>query len=254
MNTNPKTLQTEFAHITGALIGAVAVFEVLYWYYFKTQGAVDLAFLNRIFAWDGVILLLLVLLIGPLCRPFTVFRKLIHTRKYLGLAAAALGFVHFLVTYIFLADRFPAATLIKNWPAPLMGLIALIIFYFLAAISNRWSLAIFGPGPWWRTQHWGVRIAFLLIYLHVLLAKKGLWIRYFDGKTDMTTPPLSLILFGAMTLVLLIRIGFLFVKYEHPGIHPAPLSNPIPLTSSPAPIQPNESTQQSISQREEVKV
>ena len=247
MNTNPKSLTLELAHITGALVTSVAVFEGLYWYYWRTQGAVDLTFVNRIFAWDAVILLLLVLLIGPLCRFFAFFRKLIHTRKYLGLAAAALGFVHFLVTYIFLADRFPAAALIKNWPAPLMGLLALIIFYFLTAISNRWSLMIFGPGAWWRIQHWGVRIAFVFLYLHVLLAKKSLWVRYLDGKTDMATPPLSLILFGVMSAVLLIRIGFLFVKYEHPGIHPEPSVNVIPLASSSTPIQPNESTQQSTS-------
>ena len=86
MNTNPKTLQTEFTHITGALVTSVAVFEGLYWYYWRTQGAVDLTFVNRIFAWDAVILLLLVLLIGPLCRFFAFFRKLIHTRKYLCFA------------------------------------------------------------------------------------------------------------------------------------------------------------------------
>ncbi len=249
MNTNPNSRQTEFAHVTGALIGAVAVFEGLYWYYFSTQGAVNLIFLNKVFAWDSVILLMIVLLIGPLSRFLTFFRKLIHTRKYLGLAAAALGFVHFFITYFLLSDRFPAATLIKNWPAPLMGLTALIIFYFLTAISNRWSLAIMGPEIWWRIQHWGVRIAFLLIYGHVLFAKKSDWLRYWDGKTNLSAPPLSLILFGAMTVVLLIRIGFLFAKFEHPGSHPEQKrANVIPLPPTSAVIKPNEATQQSTNQ------
>lgn len=232
---NQEQLDSEATHVVGALVVGTAFFEALFWYYnWSTHGAVTLFYLNKVFAWTATALVMLVLLIGPLCIIASGARRLLHTRKYLGLLGGVLGLVHAIITIFFLQSRFGWDHFMEDWLPFVLGLGAALVYLYLVLVSNRWSLRSFGPAVWWNVQRWGIRVAFLLTYLHILFAKEEFWRRWYTTHKPSPTIPLSLILFGVMSVILLIRLILLIT---HPRVtEPAkPTSNPNPIMPSPVP-------------------
>ena len=125
-------------------------------------------------------LLHLILLIGPLARLNRHFLPLLYNRRHMGVSMFVLALVHVVFSLIqfhalgnrpilvsvFLSN--PNYTLFAGFPFELLGLIAFVILFLMAASSHDFWLKNLSPKIWKRL-HMGVYFAYALLVGHVLL-------------------------------------------------------------------------------------
>ena len=181
-------------------------------YLFFRRGYFDLYISNKIYAGVAAILLGMVLLLGPLGRLFSFADNYVHYRKELGIIAFILAVIHGVVSLFFLPARFPLSSYIGalNWPF-IFGLVATVFLIAIFFISNEKAMLMIGGKTWWRIQNWGIRIAFILVMLHVFIMKWGSWIKWYraGGSAELVHPewPGAGLLVGwFMAFVLFIRL------------------------------------------------
>lgn len=136
--------------------------------------------LIRAFGTCAILLLHIVLIIGPLCRLSPRFLPLLYNRRHLGvttflvgaLHAAlsifqfhALGTVNPFVSILVSNTRYAS---IADFPFQVLGLIALVILFLMAATSHDFWLNNL-TAPVWKTLHTLVYVAYALLIGHVLL-------------------------------------------------------------------------------------
>jgi nitrite reductase/ring-hydroxylating ferredoxin subunit/DMSO/TMAO reductase YedYZ heme-binding membrane subunit len=130
---------------------------------------------------SGAFLLLnVVLCIGPLCRLDPRFLPLLYTRRHLGVTTFLLGLFHGafgLVQFHSLGDVDPFVSLftsnrnfgsLVDFPFQLLGFVALIILFLMAATSHDFWLRNLTP-PVWKALHMSVYVAYALLVAHVTL-------------------------------------------------------------------------------------
>lgn len=159
----------------------LAVFEVATHLVFAPgQAMTEVQILMRAFGTCAFGLLTLILAIGPLARLSTQFLPLLYNRRHLGVACFLVALVHAtlaLVWYQGFSDVNPfLALLISNprytslggFPFEILGAVALLVLYVMAATSHDfWNNNL---GPWlWKTLHMLVYGAFALLVAHVAL-------------------------------------------------------------------------------------
>src|SRR5262245_36341450 len=128
--------------------------------------------LIRAFGTLAFVLLHVILSIGPACRLDARWLPLLYNRRHLGvtmflvaLAHATLGTVQFHA----LGDVPPLVSLLGGDPGfQTLGLIALVILFFMAATSHDFWLANLSA-PVWKSLHMGVYVAYGLLVAHVAL-------------------------------------------------------------------------------------
>lgn len=208
--------QYQFQQYGAALAVAMLLFAVLSVYLFFRRGYYDLYIANKIFAGVAALLLGLVLLIGPLSRLFSFPDRYVQYRKELGIIAFFLAMTHGLISLFFLPSKFPLSGFLRtlNWPF-VFGLTAVIVLVAIFIISNDRAMNALGREKWWRWQYLGVRLAFILILLHVFVMKWGGWVNWYQGggSSDLVHPewPGAGLLVGwFMTFVVLIRLTEFF--------------------------------------------
>jgi nitrite reductase/ring-hydroxylating ferredoxin subunit/DMSO/TMAO reductase YedYZ heme-binding membrane subunit len=128
----------------------------------------------------AMLLLHVVLSIGPLARLDSRFLPLLYNRRHLGVtmfltAAAhggfslmqfhAFGNVNPLVSVLVSNGRFDS---LSQFPFQILGLLALVILFLMAATSHDFWLANLSA-PVWKTLHMFVYVAYGLLVLHVVL-------------------------------------------------------------------------------------
>lgn len=134
----------------------------------------------RAFGTGAFLLLHVILCIGPLCRLDARFLPLLYNRRHLGVAmfflAAAHG-VFSVVQFHALGDASPLVSLLSSnprfhsvaqFPFELLGVVALLILFLMAATSHDFWLHTLSPQTWKRL-HMLVYFAYALISAHVLL-------------------------------------------------------------------------------------
>ncbi len=136
--------------------------------------------LIRGFGTCGLILLHVVLLIGPLCRFSPLFLPLLYNRRHLGVTTFfigafhgvfsiiqfhALGVINPIVSVLVNNTRFGS---VPDFPFQLLGLVALIILFLMAATSHDFWLKNLSA-PVWKTLHTLVYVAYALLVAHVAL-------------------------------------------------------------------------------------
>lgn len=136
--------------------------------------------LIRAFGTCALLLLHIVLIIGPLCRLSPRFLPLLYNRRHLGVTTFfvaavhggfsifqfhALGSVNPFVSLLASNTRFAS---IADFPFQVLGLIALIILFLMAATSHDFWLNNL-TAPVWKTLHTLVYAAYALIVGHVAL-------------------------------------------------------------------------------------
>jgi nitrite reductase/ring-hydroxylating ferredoxin subunit/DMSO/TMAO reductase YedYZ heme-binding membrane subunit len=138
------------------------------------------ALLIRAFGTAAFLLLHVVLSIGPLCRLDPRFLPLLYNRRHLGVTTFLLGAVHglfSLVQFHALGDVNPLVSLLSSntrfdslpqFPFQILGLLALLVLFFMAATSHDFWLKNFSP-PVWKALHMLVYVAYGLLVLHVTL-------------------------------------------------------------------------------------
>lgn len=150
----------------------------------------------------ALLMLHIVLAIGPLCRLDSQFLPLLYNRRHLGVATFLIGAAHGLFAsfqFHALGDTNPAVSLLTSntrfdsvaeFPFQLLGLIALLILFLMAATSHDFWLHALSPSVW-KSLHMLVYVAYALLIGHVTL-----------GALQSETNPLlaSVLATGAVTL------------------------------------------------------
>jgi nitrite reductase/ring-hydroxylating ferredoxin subunit/DMSO/TMAO reductase YedYZ heme-binding membrane subunit len=128
----------------------------------------------------AILLLHIVLIIGPLCRLSPKFLPLLYNRRHLGVTTFLVGSVHAglsifqfhalgtinpFVSILVSNTRFFS---IADFPFQVLGLIALIILFFMAVTSHDFWLNNL-TAPVWKTLHTLVYVAYALLIAHVAL-------------------------------------------------------------------------------------
>jgi methionine sulfoxide reductase heme-binding subunit len=152
--------------------------------------------LIRGFGTCAILLLHIVLIIGPLCRLSPKFLPLLYNRRHLGVTTFltsavhgglsifqfhALGSINPFVSILVGNTRYAS---IADFPFQVLGLIALIILFLLAATSHDFWLNNL-TAPVWKTLHALVYVAYALLIGHVAL-----------GVLQAETSPVLSILLG----------------------------------------------------------
>ena len=136
--------------------------------------------LIRGFGSCAFLLLNVVLCIGPLCRLDSRFLPLLYNRRHLGVTTFLLGLFHgalSLFQFHALGDSDPFVSLftanrnfssLAEFPFQLLGFLALIILFLMAATSHDFWLRNLTP-PVWKALHMLVYVAYGLLVAHVTL-------------------------------------------------------------------------------------
>ena len=136
----------------------------------------------------ALLLLQVILSIGPLARLDPRFLPLLYNRRHLGVALFVLALVHgvfSLIQFHALGNENPLVSVftayqddyrlwsqnrvnLSHFPFEPFGVLALGIFFLLAATSHDFWLRQLGPS-FWKTLHLGVYLAYGLVLAHVAL-------------------------------------------------------------------------------------
>lgn len=136
--------------------------------------------LGRAFGTCAIILLHVILCIGPLARISPRFAPLLYNRRHMGVAAFVLMVAHgFVLTALYhsLHPIDPFVTLLAGnqnyqslsaFPFQILGLLALIIFFLMAATSHDFWQSVLSARVW-KSIHMLVYVAYALIVGHIAL-------------------------------------------------------------------------------------
>src|SRR3989344_7482123 len=218
-----------------AILAALPIFATLSVYLFLRRGYYDLYIANKAFGSAGLIVIGIVLLISPLSRLYQRFDTWISYRKELGIVGFALALAHTIISLFLLPNTFTFAsffkfTSINRGLVPfLFGLSGILLLTTLTILSLDRITAKLKKETWWRWQYWGVRIAALLLFLHLVVMKYPGWISWFvQGGSDELArpfmPPGSLFAGSFGLFFLLVRL------IEFAGAKVARVATPILFT------------------------
>lgn len=147
------------------------------------------------------IMLHVILLIGPMARLNPLFLPLLYNRRHLGVSMFLMAAVHGIFSIIqfhALGDMNPIASIflsnthygsLVDFPFQVLGLLALVILFLMAATSHDFWLNLLSPRTW-KSLHMAVYIAYGLILMHVML-----------GVVQLEKAPLPVILTGVGLLL-----------------------------------------------------
>jgi len=167
---NPQKRAYDLA-IAGGVALNLTVFVGLGAWLYPTATAETL--LIRALGSGAFLLLNFVLCIGPLCRLDARFLPLLYNRRHLGVTTFLLGFFHAafgLIQFHSLGDVDPFVSLftsnrnflsLAEFPFQLLGFLALIILFLMAATSHDFWLRTHTP-PIWKALHMAVYAAYAL--------------------------------------------------------------------------------------------
>lgn len=140
---------------------------------------------------------------------FNFLDKKVIYRKYIGLMGFVFAAIHLILSFTAFQNLLKIETWqsLAMWPI-LTGSLALIIFTFMALISNQFAIRLLGAKLWRGILRFGyVGIFFVLV--HVFLLKSARWLTWFQGGMQ-GWPSLSLIVSIFIVLVILLRIALEF--------------------------------------------
>ncbi len=126
------------------------------------------------------LLLTFILCIGPLARLTDRFKPFLYNRRHLGVTTFLIALVHaalVIMWYHGFSETNPLVSVfisnprydsLAGFPFEVLGFVALIIMFLMAATSHDFWNANLGPGTW-KALHMGVYIAYALLIAHVAL-------------------------------------------------------------------------------------
>ena len=126
------------------------------------------------------LLLTFILCIGPMARLTDRFKPFLYNRRHLGVTTflIALGHAALVIMWyhgfsetnplvsIFISN--PRYDSLAGFPFEVLGFVALLIMFLMAATSHDFWNANLGPGVW-KTLHMGVYVAYALLVIHIAL-------------------------------------------------------------------------------------
>lgn len=135
--------------------------------------------LIRAFGVLALVLLHVILCIGPLARFTTLVAPLLYNRRHLGVVMFLCALIHASLVILFygafgvrlplpaVIDGYQSYNSISGFPFEMMGFVALLILFTMAATSHDFWLSFLSPRIW-KSIHMLVYIAYGFILLHVV--------------------------------------------------------------------------------------
>lgn len=201
---------------TKSILIALIVFSLFSFYLLERRGYYNLYIINKVFGSTAVVLAGMTLLIGPLSQKFSIFAKAINIKRHLGLLALGFGLAHITASIFFLSARFTFTWYIREAIPVAFGVFAILVWFYLASISQNNKIHQMGVELWQKHQSVGAKIAFLAIFLHLTIMKNQGWINWWQGKIKQTPelanpnfPPASLFVLFFMVGVIIYRLDLL---------------------------------------------
>jgi methionine sulfoxide reductase heme-binding subunit len=145
----------------------------------------------------AMLMLSLVLCLGPLARLSARFKPFVYNRRHLGVATFVVALVHSVLVTVWyhgFGELNPLLSLLLSnprydslvgFPFEVLGLLALLLLFLLAATSHDFWNANLGPGLW-KAIHLGAYVAYALLVAHVAL-----------GALQSQTQPIYAVALGA---------------------------------------------------------
>ena len=166
-----------------SLVISVIVFLSIMAYFVLLRGrSFDLAFSNRALAIVSVFLLGFSFILGPLARFFPqLFVSKLEYRKPLGLWGYLFAIVHILLSLLIVNPEVYAQSRLSL----VFGMLAIIIFSFVAFSSQTKSINAFGFDRWQKIQRTGY-LAYLFVILHFGLLEGGTFLTRQIGQVVLT--------------------------------------------------------------------
>jgi nitrite reductase/ring-hydroxylating ferredoxin subunit/DMSO/TMAO reductase YedYZ heme-binding membrane subunit len=141
-------------------------------------GAIELRI--RAFGSCAFLMLTIILSIGPLARLDRRFLPLLYNRRHFGVVTFFVALAHawFVIEWFAVQDALPNLydeltnvsdyTKFVGFPFKMLGLIALLILFLMAATSHDFWLVFLTP-PVWKGLHMTLYVAYGLLVMHVAL-------------------------------------------------------------------------------------
>lgn len=183
-----------------AVIIAIAVFALIMSYFVVLRNLpFNLAFTNRTFAISSVFLIGLSFILGPLARFLPkIFVPMLEYRKPLGLLGYGFAIVHVIMSLLIVESEVYAESRLSL----VAGMLALLIFSFVAFSSMTRSIKAFGFERWQQIQRSGY-LAYALVIVHFSILEGGEFIGRQLGQVTLVFA----------LLVLALRVIVLFMKH-----------------------------------------
>lgn len=195
-----------------ALVVAGVIFVLFSLYLFARRGYYNLYIVNKVFGSTAVVLAGLTLALGPLAGKFKSLVQFVTMRKELGLLALVAALLHTIASVFFLSNKFPVSWFQKEWIPVAFGAGAMFIWLLIPFLLHEKHIVHMGEKTWRKYQSLAGRIAFVLIFLHLVAMKWQGWLNWFAGKVKPSPelanpgyPPASLFVLATMLLVMLVR-------------------------------------------------
>lgn len=199
-----------------ALFVSAVFFGVAFAYLIIPSGHIELFYINKIAGAVAILIGGFTLLIGSFSRKWKSWVQFMTVRRHLGLIAFAFAAIHLVLSLFFLPSRFNLEWYVKEWVPVLFGVVAIVIWIYLALISRNTSIKQMGADKWKQHQQWGGRIAFALLFFHIAVMKWGSWSEWIMRKSRIPVyqkypyyVPLNLI----VTLFIIAVIVYRLVRY-----------------------------------------
>ncbi|NET31721.1 MAG: Rieske 2Fe-2S domain-containing protein [Cyanothece sp. SIO1E1] len=178
------------------IIGILGVFIVAQLVLFPQITAETM--IIRATALTAFTLLHLILMIGPLARLDDRFLPLLYNRRHLGVSMFFIALIHgvfSIIQFHALGDVNPIVSVfvsnqnyqaISEFPFQILGFLALVILFLMAATSHDFWLKNLSPKVW-KSLHMGVYLAYAMLIAHVALgalqyeSQPVYWVILFTG-------------------------------------------------------------------------
>lgn len=196
-----------------SLVITAVVFVLFSVYLYLRRGYFNLYIANKVFGSSAAVLAGYTLAIGPLSEKYAELKRYAGGRKELGLIAFYLALAH-IGASLMQQSRFSFPSwYLDEWIPVVFGLIAIGVWYYMKHISNKEAIQKAGFDIWRKRLSLYGKIAFLAVFLHLVIMKYTGWSRWFQGLTKQSPellnpsyPPASLFVLLAITGVIIYRI------------------------------------------------
>ncbi|MBP9728257.1 MAG: ferric reductase-like transmembrane domain-containing protein [Candidatus Moranbacteria bacterium] len=191
-----------------------------FWYLWLTEPGTVPITTNKALADSAMILIGLSFALSGLCYFWNFVDTKIIYRKYLGLAGFAFGLAHGVMSLVFYLYWKPQGYetnpifvidhqwnlgifLVSNIYALASGVVALLIFFMMALISNQYAIHELG-GVWWRRLLRVGYLAYVFATLHFLIKNIPEWqAMLMSGESEL--PRLNFMIFLLVCTVICLR-------------------------------------------------
>lgn len=198
--------QAMWIHVVGL---AFYLYVIICFYTAGIRGLFEPKFVNIAIGYVSMFLILLSMGMSSICYFWNFADRYLMYRKHFGIVGFIYAAMHFGLSLLLVQKwvGLPAFFANPKTPFPFTtGLISLLVLAFMTVISHRLAIRYLG-GPLWRALLRGGYLAIIFAVLHTAARKGEVWWLWVTGQANYILPPMGLLVFVAMIVVLGLRVG-----------------------------------------------